>query len=55
MNWMLFAVLLAGCCLVFAAGFVIGSALCSRRWTEKCDHCQTLMGRVRTTRGGSGA
>jgi hypothetical protein len=46
---LLFAGILTGSSLVFVAGLALGSALCNRRWAEKCARCQTLMDRCNAT------
>jgi hypothetical protein len=35
-----------GAALTFIAGTCLGSALCNRRWAEKCARCQALFDRI---------
>jgi hypothetical protein len=49
MNWMLWILCFLSASTLLVCGVALGSALCNRRWSEKCSRCQTLMGRVHTT------
>jgi hypothetical protein len=51
MDWRLFLIWTTTIFIGYLAGLLLGSALCNRRWSEKCARCQTLMGRVHTTPG----
>jgi hypothetical protein len=53
MNHLLlaFVSVFIGAALVFAAGLALGSALCNRRWAERCARCQAIIDHSRATPG----
>jgi hypothetical protein len=52
MNWLLFSIWTATIFVAYLSGLLLGSAICNRRWSEKCARCQTVLGRIHTTPGG---
>jgi hypothetical protein len=48
-NWLWIVLHGASISAAMLAGVCLGSALCNRRWSERCSRCQTLMGRIHTT------